>query len=73
MRAHGYTFVAFTVTSALAVSARAQDFTVKRANDDAVVLSGSLSEDVIDPPTGSPVKFADFSELKEPSVLIFCS
>lgn len=65
MRPGLFVFTTFTAASTFTVSALAQDFTVKRASNDEVVLQGSLSEDVIDPPTGLPVKFADFSELKE--------
>ncbi len=44
----------------------AQEFSVRRVDDDSVAWSGTLSEERTDPGTSMVVKLADFSELSEP-------
>lgn len=50
---------------AQAASAGAQEFSVRRVEDDSVAWSGTLSEERTDPGTSIAVRFADFSELSE--------
>ncbi|HEY6723228.1 MAG TPA: cellulase N-terminal Ig-like domain-containing protein [Polyangiaceae bacterium] len=46
-------------------AASAQDFEVRRTDDDSVALRGALSEEFVDTATATPVRLADFSELAE--------
>jgi endoglucanase len=47
-------------------TALAQPFSVRRAGDDEVVLSGELAEPMVDASTKLVVQLADFSELEQP-------
>ena len=53
-------------TLALTRAALAQDFEVRRSEDDSVALNGTVSAELVDSATAALVRLADFSELTEP-------
>jgi endoglucanase len=56
----------FFVAVSFASLSAAQEFRVKRVADDSLALSGTLSGEVKEDELPNPVRFADFSELREP-------